>query len=183
MSNGGCLGHIFASKCGLQLGGLATVCAAMPGDKEQGAQVEGFLTSPKIVFVANSLGDEIMPYQGGQTQSDVQHAVLSHKDTVEYWKTRLEAKEFSLASEPIYKDLNRINSIDCKCYESETLNKIISITSSSARHSWDLLISSKRIDKCDSQRHPRRNFILQKTKANQNPSETAKIITKFMLTK
>lgn len=139
MSNGGCLSHLFSSTCIFKLGCLVTVCAAMPIHLGGHLQSTGSLAGPKSVLVANSLYDVIMPYRGGYTQSDMQYKVLGHMQTVDYWISRLQSNELSVFTSPIYAELQLAEATRCKYYTSDAENKVVSLTSLSSSHSWDLI--------------------------------------------
>lgn len=139
MSNGGCLGHLFSSTCGFQFGNLVTVCSAMPMQLGSHTQAAGSLTGPKSVFIANSMYDAIIPYKGGYLHSDIPYEVCSHKQTVDYWISRLRCNELSVFSSPIYAELQRAEASLFKYYTSDADNKVLSLTSVSSSHCWSLI--------------------------------------------
>ena len=139
MSNGGCLGHLFSSTCDFQLGTLVTVCSAMPTDLGKYKQSANSLKGPRSVFVANSFYDAIMPYKGGYIQSDIHYEVCSHKQTIEYWISRLQCNELSVFTSSICAEVQRAESTRCKYYSSEADNRVLSLTSVSSSHCWNLI--------------------------------------------
>jgi poly(3-hydroxybutyrate) depolymerase len=140
MSNGGCLAHLFAATCGLQLGGIGSVCSAMPVYDEALWGNDRKASYPHKVFLANALYDPIMPYVGGQTQGDMTHDILSFKETVEYWKLRLNGRQTSPATSSLAAQILPLVSVQCQYFTSEHSNHaLLSLTSSGAKHCWDLI--------------------------------------------
>lgn len=140
MSNGGCLAHIFASTCGLRLGGIASVCSAMPVYDQTIWQQSISPSFPAKIFLANAMYDPIMPYQGGQTESDASLEVLSLKATLEYWSLCIQGKSANPLFSTIANQIQALDTVKCQYFISAKSDlEMLSLTTVSAQHCWDLI--------------------------------------------
>ena len=179
MSNGGCLGHLFSSTCDFQFGTLVSVCSAMPTEMGRYKQAAGSLKGPRSVFIANSFYDAIMPYNGGCLQNDIHYEVCSHKQTLEYWISRLQCNELSVFTSSIYSELQRAEAIRCKYYSSNVNNRVLSITSVSSSHCWNL-ISEASAPKDSKELLNRRRFAPHRNSSQANLPLITQLTAKFI---
>ncbi|WP_396275108.1 hypothetical protein [Hyphomonas sp.] len=160
MSNGGCLAHVFASTCDLHLGGIASVCSAMPVYDQTIWRQSASRPCPAKIFLANSLFDPIMPYEGGQTESDASLDVLSLKATIEYWNLRINGKSTNPLFSTVASQIQLLETVQCQYFISSMNDmKMISLTSVSNQHCWDLINRSpptRRLQHRTTRQWPRR---------------------------
>ena len=138
MSNGGCLANLFGHTCGLELGGIASICSAMPV-YNQSIWKKKTIQHPNKIFIASSLYDQIMPYEGGETESDLSHHVLSHNETVRQWQLSLDCQQCTLEPSDFLNRIGSLKNIRFKYFSSDNSKVIFSLTSLSSMHTWNLI--------------------------------------------
>jgi poly(3-hydroxybutyrate) depolymerase len=179
MSNGGCLAQFFATTSGLKLGGIGTVCSAMPiydstiwdkGQKEN---------SPNKVFLANALNDPIIPYGGGQTESDASYEVLSHQETLNHWNLRMHSRVTSTAKSSVAANMLTLEAVQCQYFTSEQSDhKLLSLTSFGTRHCWDLIEQSP--DRKRSQQRVGRRWASVQGQSQRRTPRISEMIVRYM---
>lgn len=137
MSNGGCLANLFGFTCGINLGGIASVCSAMPIHNEE-IWGQNNNQQPHRIFLANALHDPIMPYYGGRTESDLSHDVLSHDETIKQWQMSMSCHQKSLSESASATRCTALKNVKCQLFASDRSKEILSITSNSSQHTWQL---------------------------------------------
>ena len=144
VSNGGCFGQLYASRSIVSIGGFAAISSGFPAeiDATEQENTNQPASIRKIVLV-NSIGDPIVPYNGGGIESDNGLFVRSHSEGFNYWINRLSAKEASISEKNIARLIFSTENIEYKYYVGMGSDKseLLSVSVRSRCHGWDLLDS------------------------------------------
>lgn len=180
MSNGGCLAHQLGLTAGLPLGGIASVCAAVPQQHDQqagnAADISRPLTPSRILLV-NALHDPIVPFYNdiatlGQTD------LLGHYESVAAWKTRLGVDEASIVQSPASSEILSIHDASYSYYESaDSSKRLMSLCISRKVHAWELLCENPRYSARESS--PRR-LRARMQNSMSNTLTTSRLIAQYL---